>query len=206
MIFEYLNINFELLNTLFTNFEYLNTFRGLKMANSDEFNNEVYESILNNFKTNSIFAKGKNGVNNIVIFDEPEVKTQKTRYRIGYSNIMIIENNKPILAIETVTKKPTPPKEIAGPIPVYMIARKLIINMKNGNQEEYNLTNSYSKFKLLVVVPDQPNGHQKSAQIKDLNEKFKGVFDLNNEYSNLKDFEICEFSAINSALNRLMKI
>ncbi|MGF7118650.1 hypothetical protein [Methanobacterium oryzae] len=175
------------------------------MANSDEFTNQVYDTILKNFKNQSIYVKGKNGVNSIVIFDEPELHKEKSRYRIAYSNIMIFDDDKLLLAIEAIPHKPTPPKDIAGPIPIYMIARKVIVNMKTGNNKEYDLISSDSKFNLLIVVPDQPEGGQKSVQIGDLNEKFKGVFDMNSEYSNLKDFEICEFSAINSALNKLMK-
>lgn len=174
------------------------------MANYEEFLGKVYNSISTEFNTQNIYVKGKNEVNNIVIFDEPDLYKEKSRYRIAYSGIMVFDGNKPVLAIETIPNKPTPPKDIAGPIPIYMIARKVVINMKNGNNKEYELIGSDSKFNLLVVVPDQPEGGLKSVQIKDLNEKFKGVFDLNSEYSNLKDFEICEFSDIKSALKNLM--
>lgn len=175
------------------------------MANYEEFLGEVYNTISRDFSNQTIYVKGKRGVSNIVIFDEPELYKEKSRYRIAYSGIMIFDGDKPILAIETIPHKPTPPKDIAGPIPIYMIARKVIINMKNGNNKEYELIDSDSKFNLLVVVPDQPEGGLKSAQISDLNEKFKGVFDLDGEYSNLKSFEICEFSDIDSALKKLMK-
>lgn len=175
------------------------------MANYEEFLSDVYDIPSYEFNKQNIHAKGKNGVSNIVIFDEPDLHKEKSRYRIAYSSILILDNNKPLLAIETIPHKPTPPKDIAGPIPIYMIARKIVINMENGNNKEYELVDSNSKLNLLVVVPNQPENGLKSAQIKDLNEKFKGVFDLNSEYSNLKNFEICEFSDINSALKKLTK-
>lgn len=173
------------------------------MASSDEFTNDVYNAISDEFKNYSIYVKGREEVGNIVVFDEPDLYKDKSRYRIVYSNIMIFDDNMPLLAIEAIPHKPTPPKDIAGPIPIYMIARKIIVNMKNGNNKEYELINGDSKFNLLIIVPDQPESGLKSAQIRDLNEKFKGVFDLESEYSNLKDFEICEFGNIKSALMRL---
>lgn len=117
---------------------------------------------------------------------------------------MIFDGDKPLLAIETIPKRATPPKDIAGPIPIYMIARKVIINMKNGNNVEYDLNGNDSKFNLLIVVPNQPSG-QKSAQIENLNEKFIGVFDLKSEYSNLKNFHICEFSNLKAALSEIKR-
>ena len=175
------------------------------MANYEEFLIEVYDSISKEFNKQTIYVKGKNGVSNIVIFDEPDLYKEKSRYRIAYSSMLILDNNRPLLGIEAIPNKPTPPRDIAGPIPIYMIARKIVITFKNGSTKEYELVDGDSKFNLLVVVPDQPESGLKSAQIKDLNEKFKGVFDLNSEYSNLKDFEICEFSDIKSALKKLIK-
>lgn len=175
------------------------------MANYEEFLGDVYNSISNEFNNQTIYVKGRNEVNNIVIFDEPDLNSEKSRYRIAYSGIIVLNNDKPLMAIEAIPNKPTPPKDIAGPIPIYMIARKIVITFKNGNTKEYELVDGDSKFNLLVVVPDQPAKGLKSIQIKDLNEKFKGVFDLSSEYSNLKDFEICEFSDINSALKKLVE-
>ena len=175
------------------------------MANNKEFLKEVYNSISKDFNNETVYVKGKNGVNNIVIFDEPELYKEKFRYRIAYSSMMIFNDDKPVLAIETFPNKLTPPKNFAGQIPIYMIARKVVINMKDGNKMEYRLVGSDFKFNLLMVVPDKPESGQKSAQIKDLNEKFKGVLNLDSEYSNLKDFEICEFSDIKSALKKSIK-
>jgi len=175
------------------------------MANYEEFLGEVYDSISKEFNNQKIYVKGKNGVNNIVIFDEPNLNREKSRYRIAYSGIIVINDDKPLMAVEAIPNKPAPPKDIAGPIPIYMIARKVVITFRNGSTKEYELVDGDSKFNLLVVVPDQPEKGLKSVQIKDLNEKFKGVFDLDNEYSNLKDFEICEFNDIKSALKKLVK-
>lgn len=149
-----------------------------------------------------IFVKGKNGLNNIVLFNEPDLfQGEKSRFRIGNGSIMIFENNKPILAIEIVSKGPTPPKEMVGPIPVYMISRKIKLNYNDGKDKEYELID---KFPLIVVVPDQ--SEKKRNQINDLNEKFKGIFNLGVEYSALNDFEICIDSDFKDILNKFLKL
>lgn len=86
-----------------------------------------------------IFVKGKNGLNNIVFFDEPDLYPgEKSRFRIGNGSIMIFDGQKPILAIEVIPNKPTPPKDMAGPIPVYMVSRKIILNFNNGKGRSMN--------------------------------------------------------------------
>ncbi|MGP8024402.1 MAG: hypothetical protein ACLPHE_10330 [Methanobacterium sp.] len=169
----------------------------------------IYDNISSIFNPNNIYMKGKDGVSNIVLFDEPVlIDGEKSRYRILYSSMMVFEDDKLRLAIEILPNKPTPPRDIAGPIPVYMVTRKVVINRRNGKKTEYELTDKNSKFNLLIVIPDQFEGSQKSQkslQIKDLNEKFKGVIDLESEYSNLKDFAICEISDLDSVLERLLK-
>lgn len=169
------------------------------MVNGDEFLDLVHQELSSYFKDDKIYVKGKNGINSIVIFDEPELEKGKSRFRTGYSKILILKDDEPFLAIETFSQKPTPPKDIAGPIPIYMIARKIIVNTENGINEEFSLDDN-TNFNLLIVVADQPEDGNKSDQIKDLDKKFKGVFDLGGEYSNLKNFEICEYSNINNIL------
>jgi len=166
----------------------------------------AYDNLLQIFNPNEIYVKGRNGINNIVLFDEPIlIEREKSRYRILYSTMLVIKDEKPLLALEILQHKPTPPRDIAGPIPVYMITRKIVINQENGQKKEYELTEQNSKFLLLIVVPDQPEKGQKSDQITDLNEKFRGVLDLDSEFSNLKDFAICEISEFSSILNYLLK-
>lgn len=149
-----------------------------------------------------IFVKGKNGLNNIVLFNEPDLfQGEKSRFRIGNGSIMIFENQKPILAVEIITKGPTPPKDMAGPIPVYMISRKIKLNYNDGKDKEYELID---KFPLIVVVPDQ--SEKKRNQINDLNEKFKGIFNLGVEYSALNDFEICVDSDFTDILNKYLSV
>lgn len=179
---------------------------GERMAKADEFIKVVYETIKDDFKNKKIYVKGENGVSNIVLFDEPEIFREKSRYRIAYTSIVIFNDETPLLAIEVIPKAPTPPKDMVGPIPVYMVARKIMIKMKDGSEIEYELNNKDSKFPLLVVIPDQTEGGQKSAQISDLNEKFKGVLDLESEYSCINDFEICEFGNLKPVLNKLINI
>lgn len=114
------------------------------------------KSVSKVFKSETIYLKGKNGVNNIVLFDEPElIPGEKSRYRIAYSNIAVFDSEKLLLVVEAIPNKPTPPKEIVGSIPVCMITRKIVINKKDGQNLEYALTDEDSEFLLLVVVPDQ---------------------------------------------------
>lgn len=178
----------------------------VQMVKTEEFINQIYGAVSKAFKTETIHLKGNNGVNNIVLFDEPElIPGEKSRYRIAYSTIAVFDGEKLILVVEAIPNAPTPPKDIVGSIPVCMITRKIVINKKNGQNLEYALTDKDSKFLLLVVVPDQGGNGKKSDQISDLNEKFKGVLDLDSEYSNLKDFAICEISDIDSVLSTLLK-
>ncbi|MDO9160634.1 MAG: hypothetical protein Q7U45_14435 [Burkholderiaceae bacterium] len=164
----------------------------------EKINHEI-ESLNLNY---DIFVKGKNGLNNIVLFNEPDLfQGEKSRFRIGNGSIMIFENQKPILAVEIITKGPTPPKDMAGPIPVYMISRKIKLNYNNGNDKEYELID---KFPLIVVVPDQ--SEKKRNQINDLNEKFKGIFNLDVEYSALNNFEICVYSDFRNILNKFLSV
>lgn len=148
-----------------------------------------------------IFVKGQNGVNNIVLFDEVDLfPGEKSRFRIGNGSIMIFDGEKPILAIEIIPNKPTPPKDMAGPIPVYMVSRKIKLNFNNGKEREIELLD---KFPLIIVVPSQ--SEIKEKQINDLNEKFKGVFNLYTEYSALKDFMICMDSDFSGVIKRMLE-
>ena len=146
--------------------------------------------------------KGKNGLNNIVLFDESDLyHGEMTRFRIGNGSIMVFDGNKPILAVEIIPNKPTPPKDIAGSIPVYMISKKIKLNYKSGNEKEYELLD---KFPLIVVVPNQ--SENKSNQFDDLNEKFEGIFCLTVESSALSDFKICVMSDFEYVLKKILKI
>ena len=89
---------------------------------------------------------------------------------------------------------------MGGPIPVYMISRKIKLNYNNGNEKEYQL---FDKFPLIIVVPDQ--SETKRNQIDDLNEKFKGIFNLRIEYSALNDFMICVDSDFGDILKEILK-
>ena len=167
------------------------------MVNGDELIEKIYQKIEDLGLGFDIFVKGKNGLNNIVIFDEPDLYPgEKARFRIGNGSIMVFNKDKPILAVEIIPNKPTPPKDIAGPIPVYMVSRKIKLNYNNGKDKEYELLD---KFPLIIVVPDQ--SETKMNQIDDLNEKFKGIFNLAVEYSALNDFKIC----VNSDFSYVLK-
>ena len=148
-----------------------------------------------------IVVKGQNGINNIVFFDEPDLYPgKKARFRIGYGSIMVFDGDKPILAVEIIPNKNTSPKSMAGPIPVYMVSRKIKLNYNNGKDKEIELLD---KFPLIIVVPDQPEN--KRDQIDDLNEKFEGIFNLGIEYSALNDFKICVESDFRTILKKILK-
>ena len=170
------------------------------MVNGDELIEKINQKIEDLGLGFDIFVKGKNGLNNIVIFDEPDLYPgEKARFRIGNGSIMVFNKDKPILAVEIISNKPTPPKDIAGPIPVYMVSRKIKLNYNNGKDKEYELLD---KFPLIIVVPDQ--SETKMNQIDDLNEKFKGIFNLAVEYSALNDFKICVNSDFSYVVQKMI--
>jgi hypothetical protein len=109
------------------------------MAKIDEMLNEVYEQLSHVFTKNNIYCHGKNGVNTIVLFDEPElIPGQKARYKIGNLTILILKDNMPFLSVEVIPTAPTPPKTIAGLLPVHMVTRSIVINCKDD--ENLNMT------------------------------------------------------------------
>lgn len=167
------------------------------------FNESIYNSLKKVFPKFTVQASGKNGVSNIVLFDEPELYKQKSRYRIAYTSMMVFDGDIPILGVETVfSKSSIPPKNIVGSLPVYMITRKVIVRFKNDEELEYNLDDNKSKLLLLIVLSEQKSKSKKD-QIKDLNEKFKGVLNLKSEFSYVRDFRICEIEDVESVIKEL---
>ena len=172
------------------------------MVDDEKFIERIYQSIQNLKLEFQIYVKGQNGLNNIVLFDEPELYPgEKARFRIGNSSVLILDGENPVLAIEVISHKPTPSRDIAGSISVHMISRKIKLNYKDGNDSEIDLLN---KFPLLVVVPDQSK--TKTTQINDLNEKFKGIYKLNTEYSALSYFKVCVEADFDYYLKKLLSI
>jgi len=169
------------------------------MVNDDKLIEKINQKIVDLELGFDIYVKGKNGLNNIVFFDEPDLYPgEKARFRIGYGSIMVFNNNKPILAVEIVPN--STPKDMAGPIPIYMISKKIKLNYNNGKDKEYELL---GKFPLIVVVKDQEE--RKINQINDLNEKFKGIFNLEDENSTLNDFKLCIDSDFANIVQKLLK-
>ena len=73
------------------------------MVNGEELIEKINQKIEDLDLEYDIFVKGKNGLNNIVFFDEPELyHGEKARFRIGYGSIMVFNGNKPILAVEII--------------------------------------------------------------------------------------------------------
>ena len=173
--------------------------------NPEEFNNIILDKLGEIFPDKTIYAVGKNGVKNIVLFDEPYLNKQKSRYRIAYTSIIINDGDKPIIGLETIfSNSSIPPKNIVGSIPIYMITRKIIIRFENGDEIEYNLDENESKLLLLIVLSEQMSKSKKD-QIIDLNEKISGIIDLNSEYSYLKDFRIFKYLNIEQSIKELLE-
>lgn len=174
------------------------------MVNITDMLDTVYEELSIHFKDETIHCQGKNGVNTLVLFDEPElIPNKKSRYRIGTLTLLIIKDNVPFLSVEVINRGPTPPKSIAGVLPVNMVARSIVINRKNADNIKYDLDELMDKLLLLIVVPDQSET-VKEAQFVDLDKKFRGVLRLKGEYSNVKDFAITPLRKMIPILNELI--
>lgn len=105
--------------------------------------------------------------------------------------------------MEILPTKPTPPKTIAGLLPVHMITRAIVVNHKNGDSLKFNLSENDNKMLLLIIVPDQTEVKEK--QFEDLDMKFRGVLSLNYPYSHIEDFTLTPFRNLESVLEKLLK-
>lgn len=174
------------------------------MANITEMIDEVHEELSIHFKDETIYCQGKNGVKTLVLFDEPElIPNEMSRYRIGTVTILVLKDNIPFLSIEVINKGPTPPKNIAGILPVNMVTRSIVVNREGAENLKYDIDELRNKMLLLIVVPDQSET-VKEAQFVDLDEKFRGVLDLC-QYSNVKDFAIAPLRKLIPTLSDLLK-
>lgn len=173
------------------------------MPKIEEMLKEVYDGLSEIFKKETIYFQGKNGVNSLVLFDEPElIPGDKARYKIGNFTALVLKNDVPFLSIEIIPSEPTPPKSIAGLLPVHMVTRSIVINRKRVDNLKYDLDELENKILLLIVVPDQ-SGQVKEIQFDDLDEKFRGVIRLNGQYANVKDFAITPIRDLQSAIKKL---
>ncbi|MDO9044569.1 MAG: hypothetical protein Q7U35_04600 [Methanobacteriaceae archaeon] len=174
------------------------------MAKIEEMLKKVYEELSMELNDETIYCQGKNGVNTIVLFNEPDlIPGEKARYRIGTLTILILKKGLPFLSVDVIPTAPTPPKIIAGLLPVHMITRSMVINRTGKNSLKFDLDELDNKLKLLIVVPDQSEGI-KEVQFTDLDEKFRGVINLEGEYSNIQDFSITPLKDLIPSLNRLL--
>lgn len=175
------------------------------MAKIEEMINKVFDELSVHLKKETIYCQGKNGVNTLVLFDEPElIPGEKARYKIGNLTILVLRDNVPFLSVEVIPTSPTPPKTISGLLPVHMVTRSIVINRKGDNNLKYDLDELENKMLLLIVVPDQSKT-VKEPQFVDLDEKFRGVISLRSEYSNVKDFAIAPLRKMIPVLDDLLK-
>lgn len=174
------------------------------MANITEMIDEVYEELSIHFKDETIYCQGKNGLKTLVLFDEPELIPNKmSRYRIGTVTILVLKDDIPFLSVEVISHGPTPPKSIAGILPVNMVTRSIVVNREGAENLKYDLDELRNKMLLLIVVPDQSET-VKEAQFVDLDEKFRGVIDLT-QYSNVRDFAIAPLRKIIPIMDDLIQ-
>lgn len=175
------------------------------MAKIDEILNQVYDELSRELSDETIYCQGKNGVKTIVLFDEPDlIPGEKARYRIGTLTILILGNGEPFLSVDVIPTAPTPPKIIAGLLPVHMITRSMVVNRDGKNSVKFDLDQLNNKLKLLIVVPDQSED-VKEMQFGDLDEKFRGVINLKSEYSHIQDFAITPLKGLIPSLNKLLE-
>lgn len=173
------------------------------MAKFEEMLDNVYDQLLGIFKDEKIYCQGKDDVNTIVLFDEPElVPGKKARFKIGHCTILILKEDIPFLSIEVISTEPTPPKTIAGLLPIHMITRAMVVNHNKGDSLKFNLDEYGNKMSLLIVVPDQTEVKEK--QFEDLDMKFRGVLALNYPYSHVKNFAIAPLRNLENALSKLL--
>lgn len=174
------------------------------MVNKENMIETVYEQLSTTFKNDTIYCQGKNGVKTIVLFNEPELIPNKmSRYRIGTVTILVLKDNIPFLTVEVISQRPTPPKSIAGVLPVNMITRSIVVNRVGTENLKYDLDGLQDKILFLIVVPNQSKD-VKESQFVDLDEKFRGVLDLS-QYSNVKDFAIAPIRKMIPILNDLLQ-
>ena len=114
-----------------------------------------------------------------------------------------LKDNIPFLTVEVISQRPTPPKSIAGVLPVNMITRSIVVNRVGTENLKYDLDGLQDKILFLIVVPNQSKD-VKESQFVDLDEKFRGVLDLS-QYSNVKDFAIAPIRKMIPILNDLLQ-
>ncbi|MBF4475943.1 hypothetical protein [Methanobacterium formicicum] len=174
------------------------------MANIKEMVDKVYKELSIHFKDETIYCQGKNGVKTLVLFDEPELIPNKmARFKIGTVTILVLKDDIPFLSVEIISQGPTPPKSIAGILPVNMVTRSIVVNREGAKNLKYDLDELRNKMLLLIVVPDQSET-VKEAQFVDLDEKFRGVIDLTH-YSNIRDFAIAPIRKTIPIMDDLIK-
>lgn len=150
------------------------------------------KKILNPFQDKLLIEK-QNGVGLIQVFSEEEMhKGDRNKYKIAFSDMLLLDDNdKPFLVIEPETS--ASPKTYGRSIPIYTIAKKIIIG-----DDKYQIE---SPLLLMIVIPKSENQNQKRQQLEDLQRKIKNVIKL--EGTQLKDFAICQISDFVETLRKI---
>jgi len=153
------------------------------------------KKILHPFRDNLLIEK-QDGVGLIQVFSEENMTDgEKNKFKIAFSDILLLDDNhKPFLVIEPETS--ASPKTYGRSIPVYTIAKNIIIGKK-----EYPIN---MPLILIIVVPNnEKNPNQKRYQLEDLQRKMKSAQKL--EGSQLNDFAICQISDFEETFEKMIE-
>ena len=152
------------------------------------------KKILNPFQDKLLIEK-QNGVGLIQVFSEAEMNEgDKNKFKIAFSDMLLLDDDrKPFLVIEPETS--ASPKTYGRSIPIYTIAKKIIIG-----DDKYQIE---SPLLLMIVIPKSENQNQKRQQLEDLQRKIKNVIKL--EGTQLKDFAFCQISDFEETLEKMIE-
>lgn len=169
-----------------------------ELANNPE--QKIHEKLIDGIKrilspfSNKLLIEKQNGVGLIQVFSEEEmIEGNRNRFKIAFSDMLLLDdNNKPFLVIEPESS--SSPKTFGRSIPIYSIAKKIIIADK-----EYPIE---CPLLLMIVIPNYENQSQKRQQVEDLQQKIKKAMKFTE--SQLKDFAICQIDDFTTTLKDLL--
>lgn len=153
------------------------------------------KKILNPFRDKLLIEK-HDGVGLIQVFSEENlIEGERNKFKIALSDMLLLDDNRqPFLVIEPETS--ASPKTYGRSIPVYTIAKNIIIGKK-----EYPVN---MPLILIIVVPNnEKNPNQKKCQLEDLQLKIKSAQKF--EGSQLKDFAICQISDFEETFEKMIE-
>lgn len=165
-------------------------------------NNEIHQDLIVKVKKildsfgDKLLIEKQNGIGLIQVFSEEKMtEGERNKFKIAFSDMLLLDDNhQPFLLIEPETS--ASPKTYGRSIPVYTIAKNIIIGKK-----EYPIN---MPLILIIVVPNnEKNPNQKRYQLEDLQRKMKSAQKL--EGSQLNDFAICQISDFEETFEKMIE-